>query len=62
MMTVTIDVYREKNKLGGVVLHFLNLCTCVCFRQMNISRYFHYSDSDFHCIIYFDIFLLIFNR
>lgn len=30
----------------------------VCFRQMNIFRYFHYSDSNFHCISYFIFFFL----
>lgn len=33
----------------------------VCFRQMNIFRYFHYSDSNFHCISYFIFFSSIFN-
>lgn len=41
-------------------IHFENF-EVVCFRQMNIFRYFHYSDSNFHCISYFIFFSSIFN-
>lgn len=58
--TLTININWKKISYMVWFIHFESF-EVVCFRQMNIFRYFHYSDSNFHCISYFIFFSSIFN-
>lgn len=58
--TLTININWKKISYMVWFVHFESF-EVVCFRQMNIFRYFHYSDSNFHCISYFIFFSSIFN-
>lgn len=58
--TLTININWKKISYMVWFIHFESF-EVVCFRQMNIFRYFQYSDSNFHCISYFIFFSSIFN-
>lgn len=50
--TLTININWKKISYMVWFIHFESF-EVVCFRQMNIFRYFHYSDSNFHCFSYY---------